>query len=141
MARNDIRRAPPTKSSRGDKPQPSRLRRFVGRLFVWGFALALLGAMGLFRLPTYYQRVHAPAVIATLGCWCVVWGSVLYFSLQTGSIAGHALLIAIFIAVTTPITTIFLMRAALFRARQAGRDVPPSLSQPKGEGGTEAKDS
>ena len=47
MARNDIRRAPPTKSSRGVKPQPSRLRRFVGRLFVWGFALALLGAMAL----------------------------------------------------------------------------------------------
>ena len=27
------------------------------------------------------------------------------------------------------------------RARQAGRDVPPSLSQPKVDGGTEAKDS
>jgi len=40
-----------------------------------------------------------------------------------------------------PIMSIFLMRAALFRARQAGRDVPPSLSQPKVDGGTEAKDS
>jgi multicomponent K+:H+ antiporter subunit G len=41
----------------------------------------------------------------------------------------HALLIAVFIAVTVPITTIFLMRAALFRARRAGRDVPPSVSR------------
>jgi len=101
----------------------------VSALVLCGAVIALLGAMGLFRLPTYYQRVHAPAVIATLGCWCVVWGSVLYFSLQTGSIAGHALLIAIFIAVTTPITTIFLMRAALFRDRRMGKSVPPSLSR------------
>ena len=101
----------------------------VSTLVLCGAVIALLGALGLFRLPTYYQRVHAPAVIATLGCWCVVWGSVLYFSLQTGSIAGHALLIAIFIAVTTPITTIFLMRAALFRDRRMGKSVPPSLSR------------
>jgi len=101
----------------------------VSALVLCGAVIALLGALGLFRLPTYYQRVHAPAVIATLGCWCVVWGSVLYFSLQTGSIAGHALLIAIFIAVTTPITTIFLMRAALFRDRRMGKSVPPSLSR------------
>lgn len=47
MARTDIRRAPPPKPSRGDKPEPSRLRRFVRRLFVWGIALALLGAMAL----------------------------------------------------------------------------------------------
>lgn len=101
----------------------------VSVLVLCGAVIALLGALGLFRLPTYYQRVHAPAVIATLGCWCVVWGSVLYFSLQTGTIAGNPLLIAIFIAVTTPITTIFLMRAALFRDRRMGKSVPPSLSR------------
>lgn len=101
----------------------------VSALVLCGAVIALLGSLGLFRLPTYYQRVHAPAVIATLGCWCVIWGSVLYFSLQTDSIAGHALLIAIFIAVTTPITTIFLMRAALFRDRRMGKSVPPSVSR------------
>ena len=47
MARNDIRRAPPPRSSRPDKPEPSRLRRFMRRLFVWGIAFALLGAMAL----------------------------------------------------------------------------------------------
>ena len=55
------------------------------------------------------------------------------------SLALHALLIAVFVAITVPIMSIFLMRAALFRARQAGRDVPPSLSQPKVQ--TEIKDS
>ena len=41
----------------------------------------------------------------------------------------HALLIAIFIAVTVPITNIFLMRAALFRDRRMGKAVPPSVSR------------
>ena len=33
-------------------------------------------------------------------------------------------LIALFVALTAPVTTIFLMRAALFRERQKGSDVP-----------------
>jgi hypothetical protein len=40
----------------------------------------------------------------------------------------HALLIAGFVAQTAPVTTIFLMRAALFRERQKGGDVPPPLN-------------
>ena len=56
--------------------------------------------------------------------------ALLYFSFRGQGLAVHLLLIAVFIAVTVPITTIFLMRASLFRARQMGKDVPPSLSSP-----------
>jgi len=45
------------------------------------------------------------------------------------------LLIAVFVAVTVPITTIFLMRAALFRARRMGQDVPPNVSATAAEPG------
>jgi multicomponent K+:H+ antiporter subunit G len=38
------------------------------------------------------------------------------------------LLIAVFLAITVPITTIFLMRAGLFRARQADLEVPANVS-------------
>jgi len=48
-----------------------------------------------------------------------------YFSVQGFSLFLHAVLIVLFIALTAPITTIFLMRAALFRERQKGGDVPP----------------
>jgi multicomponent K+:H+ antiporter subunit G len=41
----------------------------------------------------------------------------------------HALLISVFVALTAPVTTIFLMRAALFRGRIAGRDAPPPVSE------------
>lgn len=94
-----------------------------------GALIALIGATGLFRLPTYYERVHSPAIIATAGCWCIVWGSILYVSLQSHAVSLHALLISIFIAVTVPITNIFLMRAALFRDRRMGKNVPPSVSR------------
>ena len=102
----------------------------VAALVLSGALVALLGSFGLLRLRSFFERVHAPAIIATLGCWCVMYGALLYFSFRGQGLAVHLLLIAVFIAVTVPITTIFLMRASLFRARQMGKDVPPSLSSP-----------
>ncbi len=105
----------------------------VSLLVLAGALIALIGSFNLMRLRTFFERVHAPAVIATLGCWCVMYGTVLYFSLQSHAVAAHGLLIAVFLAVTVPVTNIFLMRTGLFRARLAGRDVPPPLSG-SGEG-------
>jgi multicomponent K+:H+ antiporter subunit G len=102
----------------------------VATLVLLGACIALLGSLGLLRLRTFFERAHAPSVIATLGCWCIVWASVLYFSLAEGALALPALLIGAFVAITTPVSTIFLMRAALFRARQADKNVPPNLSAP-----------
>lgn len=110
---------------------PLWLEIIVALLVLAGAGLALLGSSGLLRLPTFFERVHAPAIIATLGCWLIMHGTVLYFSVADRSLALHALLIAVFVAITVPIMSIFLMRAALFRARQMGQGVPPSLSQPK----------
>ncbi|MFN3438595.1 MAG: monovalent cation/H(+) antiporter subunit G [Acidovorax sp.] len=110
---------------------PLWLEIIVAVLVLSGAALALLGSTGLLRLPTFFERVHAPAIIATLGCWLIMHGTVLYFSVADSSLALHALLIAVFVAITVPIMSIFLMRAALFRARQMGQDVPPSLSHPQ----------
>ena len=118
---------------------PLWLEIIVATLVLAGAGLALLGSTGLLRLPTYFERVHAPSIIATLGCWLIMLGTVLYFSVADSSLALHALLIAVFVAITVPIMSIFLMRAALFRARQMGLDVPPSLSQPKAP--AEGKDS
>ena len=120
---------------------PLWLDIFISVVVVLGALIALIGSSGLLRLKTYFERVHAPSIIATMACWCIMHATVIYFSVQEHKLAVHAILIAIFIAITVPVTTIFLMRAALFRARQAGRDVPPSLSQPKVDGSTGAKDS
>ena len=107
----------------------------VAALVLAGAAIALLGSIGLLRLPTFFERVHAPAMIATMGCWCVMYGALLYFSLQGDGLAVQLLLIAVFVAVTVPVTTIFLMRAALFRARRMGQEVPPNVSVAAAEPG------
>lgn len=94
-----------------------------------GACIATLGSWGLVRLKTYYERVHTPAIIATLGSWLIMWASLVYYSFNEHTLAWHTLLIALFIAVTVPISTIFLMRAALFRDRRQGKAVPPSVSR------------
>ena len=101
----------------------------IAAMVLTGATNALLGSWGLLRLKTYFERVHAPSIIATMGCWCIMYGTIVYFSLQGQGLALHALLIALFVAITVPVTNIFLMRAALFRARREGNDVPPSLSR------------
>jgi multicomponent K+:H+ antiporter subunit G len=54
----------------------------------------------------------------------VTIATIVYFSIQGANLFLHAVLITLFIALTAPVTTIFLMRAALFRERQKGGDVP-----------------
>ncbi|MEG0044507.1 MAG: monovalent cation/H(+) antiporter subunit G [Comamonas sp.] len=100
----------------------------VAALVFSGALIALMGSLGLLRLESYFERVHAPSIIATMGCWLIMHATWIYFSVSGQGFVMHSVLIAIFVAVTVPITTIFLMRAALFRSRRSGEDVPPTLS-------------
>ena len=106
------------------QPLPLWLDIVISAVVLCGAVIAFVGSLGLLRLKTYFERVHAPSIIATLGTWCIMHATVIYFSVQEHKLAIHAILIAIFIAVTVPVTTIFLMRAALFRARRMGEKVP-----------------
>ncbi|NBA98323.1 Na+/H+ antiporter subunit G [Pseudomonas sp. R5(2019)] len=89
---------------------------------------ALTGAVGLLRMKDYFQRMHPPALASTLGAWCVALASILYFSALKHSPVLHAWLIPILLAITVPVTTLLLARAALFRKRMAGDDVPAEVS-------------
>ena len=100
----------------------------VAALVFFGALIALMGSVGLLRLKSYFERVHSPSIIATMGCWLIMHATWIYFSVSGQGFVMHSVLIAIFVAVTVPITTIFLMRAALFRSRRSGEDVPPTLS-------------
>ena len=95
-------------------------------LVVLGALTALVGSFGLLRVPTFFQRVHTPTLAATGATWGVTFATVLHASFVIGRPYLHALLIPLFVALTAPITTVFLTRAGLFRARQRGdSDVPP----------------
>ena len=84
-------------------------------LLVAGAAITLIGALGLVRLGSFYQRVHAPTLGTTLGITCVALASMIYFSALGTRPVLHEVLILILVTVTTPITLTILVRAARFR--------------------------
>ncbi|HYX64107.1 MAG TPA: monovalent cation/H(+) antiporter subunit G [Burkholderiales bacterium] len=84
-------------------------------LIVLGAALAFTGSLGLLRLPTFYERVHPPTMGATLGAALVLIGSMLHFSALKGGPVLHEIAIAVFVFLTTPVTYLLLVRAALRR--------------------------
>lgn len=96
-------------------------------MLVAGAASAAIGAFGLVRLPTFFERIHAPTLCSTFGVWAITLGTIVFFSVQGFHLFLHAILVNLFVALTAPITTIFLMRAALFRERQRGGDVPAAI--------------
>lgn len=95
-------------------------------LVLFGATLALIGSVGLLRLASFYDRIHAPTLGTTLGIGSMLIASMLFFSVLQTRLVLHELLIAIFMVVTTPITLMLLARAALYRDRREGtEDVPP----------------
>jgi multicomponent K+:H+ antiporter subunit G len=104
-------------------------------LLVSSGLFALTGALGMLRLKDFFQRMHPPALASTLGAWCVALATVLYFTCLKHSLALHAVLIPILLAITMPVTTLLLARAALFRKRMAKDAVPAEVSSHSSEGG------
>jgi multicomponent K+:H+ antiporter subunit G len=84
-------------------------------LLIGGAAITLIGSLGLLRLRSFYERVHAPTLGTTLGTACVALASMIYFSALGSRPLVHELLIAVFVTVTTPISLVILVRAAVFR--------------------------
>jgi multicomponent K+:H+ antiporter subunit G len=101
----------------------------VAVLLVLSGLLALVGAMGLLRLPDFYLRMHAPALAYTLGSWLVTLATVVHFTAHDGVLSLHAWLIIVLLSITAPVTTLLLARAALFRDRASGGEVPPPLQE------------
>ncbi|GJE54234.1 MULTISPECIES: monovalent cation/H(+) antiporter subunit G [Methylobacterium] len=98
----------------------------VSALALAGAGISLVGAVGLIRLKTFYERVHAPTLGATLGMAMILAASIVYFSAADGRPVLRDLLIGLFLTVTTPITLILLGRAAAYRDRSDGNaNAPP----------------
>jgi len=84
-------------------------------LVLLGATLALIGSFGLLRLRSFYDRVHAPTMGTTLGVALVLVASMLLFSALESRPVLHEVLIGVFMILTTPVTFMLLMRAALHR--------------------------
>src|SRR4029453_16972107 len=90
-------------------------------LVLAGALLAFLGSLGLLRLKTFFERSHPPTLGTTLGTMLVLARSVVYFSPLESRLVLHEILIAVFMAISTPVTYVLLGRAALRRERESGQ--------------------
>lgn len=101
---------------------PPLLAALIGALVMVGAALALIGAIGLLRLQTFYERVHAPTLGTTLGLGFTLVASMLLFSTLESRPVVHEVVITVFTVVTAPVTYMLLVRAAVHRDRAEGND-------------------
>lgn len=90
---------------------PAALLLVVAGLFT------LIGSIGLLRLRDFYARMHPPALGTTLGAGCVLLASMLVSSALLHRLVLHELLICVFMAMSAPVTTMTLMRAAVSRTQ------------------------
>jgi multicomponent K+:H+ antiporter subunit G len=96
-----------------------------------GAVLALIGAIGFLRLPTFYERIHAPTIGTSWGAGGVMLASIVYFSVSSSRLAIHEILIGLLVTVTTPVTFMLLARAALHRDRAEGNGTVPEKHRPE----------
>lgn len=84
---------------------------------------ALVGAIGLVRLPDTFMRLHAPTKASTLGV-----GGVLIASLLLGLLEGRPgiaeLLITLFVFITAPVSANIMAQAALHLRLPSKAPVP-----------------
>ncbi|QQR38646.1 monovalent cation/H(+) antiporter subunit G [Devosia rhizoryzae] len=103
----------------------------VAACVLTGAILTFAGAVGLARMPSFYQRIHAPTLGTSFGALGVLAASAILSSVGEGRFVAHEVLIFIFVSVTTPVTLMLLARAALHRDRVEGSsEVPAAIEKP-----------
>ncbi len=104
-------------------------------LLLLGAVMALIGSIGLARLPDIFTRLHGPAKATTLGVGSILLGSILFFSARQG-LSLHEVLVTLFLFLTAPVSAHLIARAALQRRCRNLAPVPrDEEGEPSGGGG------
>jgi len=93
-----------------------------------GASFALIGSIGLARLPDIYTRLHGPTKATTLGIGSILLGSVLFFSTRQ-SLSLHEVLVSLFLFLTAPVSAHLIARAALQRHCKSLAQLPKSENE------------
>lgn len=88
-------------------------------LLALGATVVLIGALGLLRLRTFYQRIHGPAITITLGAGGVLLASMVVFTAAQSRPVVHEVIIGAFLLATAPVVSMLIMRAAVYRDLRA----------------------
>lgn len=105
---------------------PFWIELLVSIFLIIGSAFALVGAIGLYRLPDFFTRLHGPTKATTLGVGGIVVASMIFFSNQGDGLSVHEILITLFLFLTAPVSAHMLAKAAMqqklpFAARTRGK--------------------
>lgn len=90
----------------------TEIQIIISILFVSiGILFMLVGSIGILRLPDFYSRTHSVSKSDTLGIIFVIMGLVIYEGFTQSSF--KLILVVLFIALSNPIGTHALARAAM----------------------------
>ena len=92
-------------------------------LLLVGGLLTFIGSLGLLRLPTFFARMHGPSMGNTLGAGCTLLASMLVSSALLHRPIVHEILVTLFIVITSPVTAMMLMGAAIHRSKAGAKRV------------------
>ncbi|HRP22954.1 Na+/H+ antiporter subunit G [Thauera sp.] len=107
------------------------LELLISALIVLGGLFALVGSIGLVKLPDLLTRLHGPTKATTLGVGGALLASMLYFLGIEGRLSIHEVLISVFLFLTAPITAHFIAKAHLHE-HVALRDALPPTGREQG---------
>ena len=80
-------------------------------LILGGSFFAVVGGLGIIRMPDLYTRLHAAGVTDTMGAGLVLVGLMLYAGLSLVTVKLGMILVLLWL--TSPVSTYALARAAL----------------------------
>lgn len=103
----------------------------VAILLLAGAGITLVGSLGLLRLRSFYERVHAPTLGTSYGMGCILAASMLFFSVLQTRWVLHEIAIGLLVVLTTPVTLMLVARAALHRDRLEKTDGIPPAPRPE----------
>ena len=91
------------------------LEFIVASLILLGALFALLGSVGLARLPDFFTRLHGPTKATTLGVGAMALASAVYFTATQPGLSLHEIAVMVFLFITAPVSAHLLSKAALHR--------------------------
>ncbi|HEX6307641.1 MAG TPA: Na+/H+ antiporter subunit G [Longimicrobiales bacterium] len=99
----------------------------VGFFLIAGAGFALIGSIGLARLPDFFSRLHGPTKSTTLGVGSMLIASAVHFSTGPGT-SLHEVLVTVFLFLTAPVSAHLLCKAALHTGVDRGAAGDPGAA-------------
>lgn len=100
------------------------LEVLVSILIVVGGFFALVGSIGLVKLPDLLTRLHGPTKATTLGVGGALAASMAYFFGLEGELSIHEVLITGFLFLTAPVSAHFIAKAHLHQHVELRQGLP-----------------